>query len=886
MAGGHQYRRLDRNNDKIQVLPPGSSTQRQPVRDPWSQAQAATQSFDQTARLKIGTVTDTTAYANCYRVQMEKGTATMLGVLAAQAAAEIMGAKSIGTIPPGTLVICVEHAQAAFVMILGTIPRPGTDPRLGISDFIAQTSRMHVDEAHRLPIIMPGGAINWSAGRPLDATTVGEQGWQTETGVRIFIDPFMVQLAVDEICGITGFYADQLLRIAGYNMQVLAAGHDREIHDDQGECNDYQGWTPYPHEQRGLFAKGDSFKELEAQAWQLDEPHYSAIEPKSNSASPFHRVRHYQGYLGQGGMRQIVCPPAGGETNNYDAFAADAPALLQEWLGLDGRYVLGSARGISFVKRATLLAPARKKLANDPQGDNQENYKAAGLEGDGPAHKIKSKLGTQTSHPAQERVNGVDELHAYVFNYASVHPCLAHVNDFETGDTSSLPHATAWTPDYTSLKSRYALAEPPTTSLKVDHRYGDVDYFSGEASIDITEDGSIILKSAYGSRLVLGPNGITGDAPGDITFKSGKSIINWSGQDIVARAKGSIDLTTSTKDVRIKSEKDVQVIAGNGGSGGVLIEGRSLGEQYQFDEPGEKSVGCGIVLRSPGSKIVTLSAGMYVRTGGGGIAQGDIILDAGRGASRVITHSQSIEHNIKNRFIIWFSTGTTERVEVKQAVEFTPSRARFSGALEANGRGAFAGELLVRGNILVADGHIATQQASQANGFVGSLEGGSLARVDSAVTANKTSVEKTLVRAGQKSYDEGLKADFYDDGKPGNTDLMRKMTGSLRGDDEYHRGGLPEDYVVQAADWQKNGTVWTEKPVKFGESQTYPHPGKRALTEKPLYYPTGEPRLRRADGSDAPHGTAAELADAYADPKYATAEPTLLNNSYKTIADV
>ncbi len=888
MTTARQMRLLERRGERLHPLPPGSGSQRESVRDPWSQASATTFGFGQTAVLKLGTITDSTAIANCYRVQLEKGTATLLGLFATHAASEIIGAKPLGTIPPGTPVICVEHPHAQYVIIIGVLPRPMTDPRLGLSDFIAQTTRWRVDEAHRMPITMAGGAIDWSAGRPLDANSVGEQGWQTELGGRVFIDSHMIQLMVDEVCGVSMFYADQLLRLTGYNLDLETAGSIREAHDDEGEYNDFVGTTPYPYEQAGRFSAGDNFKDLDAQDWQLDRPYYSAVEPKDDKYMPWHRLREYRGYLGQGFLRQLAAPPARATDNALGANAGRSPILFQEWLGLDGRLVLASARGFSFVKRVALSGPERKALVNDPEGDNAENYKAAGLSGSGPDHKIKSVLETRTEQPGMERVAGVRDLHAYVFNYATIHTFLAHAKDFETPNTTDAQLANPWKPDYSALSSKYSLPEPDKQSLRVDHRYGTVDFFSGEASIDITEDGSLVFMSAYGSGIVCGPNGVELHSPGDITLRSGKSLVVWAGGDAVVRAKGSIDLTTSVNDVRIKAEKDLQIIAGNSGTGGILIESRSVSDTYTFDDPGEQSVCSGIVLKSAFSKIVTLSAGAYVRTGGPRIAQGDIVLDAGRGASKLITHSQSVEHHVKNRLIIWQGTGTTERVEVKKvAAEFLAGRASLGGELRVNGRGTFAGDVLVRGTILVADGHIFTQQAEQ-NPFVGALTGGSLAQVDSAVTQVKNDTTKTLVKEGQKLYDADLKTNFYDDGKVGSNQLLQKLQGSLRVDDEYHRGGLPNDYVVRAAPWQEGsaGNPWTEVAVRFNDTTTYPHPGKSALVERKVFYPAKPSDLRREDGSDASHGTAAELPDAYASPKYAKVDPQTLNESYRTIANV
>ena len=371
-----------------------------------------------------------------------------------------------------------------------------------------------------------------------------------------------------------------------------------------------------------------------------------------------------------------------------------------------------------------------------------------------------------------------------------------------------------------------------------------------------------------------------------MNLKSGKSIINWSGQDIVQRAKGSIDLTTTVNDIRLKAEKDVQVLAGNSGAGGVLIESRSVGNTYEFDEPGEQSVSSGIVLRSPNSKLVTLSAGAYIRTGGPRMTSGPIVLDAARGAEKIITHSIAIEHHVKNRLTIWWATGSTEQVTVKNALEITPNRLLVPGDVKAKGGATFGKDVFIRGNLLVAEGHVATEKAKQTNGLVGFLEGGSLAKVAAAITEVEKAAEKTLVKSGQDAYDTSLQEQHYADGQPGNTALLQKLQSSLRVSNEYHRGGLPSDYRVKATVWQAGGTPWNERPVTFGDTVTYPHPGKEALTEQAVFYPAGTDGLKREDGSDAPHGTMSEPSDKYASPKYAQSTPKLLNDSYTTIADV
>ena len=141
-----------------------------------------------------------------------------------------------------------------------------TTAELALSDFIHQSSRcgLRVDKTHSAPFGCDdhGGIADWSNGRPFDGMSLGEWGAITETGLRVFLDPFMVQLAVDEATGVFAFYHDQLLRLAGYNTQMFSGGHEIEVGVDQGEVHHYDGFTPYPWEQCGAPTPGmDPYRE-------------------------------------------------------------------------------------------------------------------------------------------------------------------------------------------------------------------------------------------------------------------------------------------------------------------------------------------------------------------------------------------------------------------------------------------------------------------------------------------------------------------------------------------------------------------------------------------------------------------------------------------------
>jgi hypothetical protein len=147
-------------------------------------------------------------------VIIEKGQPTRTATLLAGTSLSAFGAREINTLIPGTAVwlLIARHSPHAF--ILGVVPPAMTQATRSLMDWISRCSRNRVDIADKQPLLLKdnGGVTDWTAGRPFDGLLCGEAGWITETGLKITIDPFLVQLAVDESCGIFGFYHDQLLR--------------------------------------------------------------------------------------------------------------------------------------------------------------------------------------------------------------------------------------------------------------------------------------------------------------------------------------------------------------------------------------------------------------------------------------------------------------------------------------------------------------------------------------------------------------------------------------------------------------------------------------------------------------------------------------------------
>jgi len=797
----------------------------------------------------------------------------MTGVWLADTSISAFGPRDLTTLQPGQVVLTVIHEHWPSAIILGVLPPADLDPGKTIPSLLLLATRSRVDESHKLPLRMTGlaGPVNWLAGRPFDLTTGGEKGWITETGLRICIDSFLVQLAVDESCGIFAFLHDQLLRIAGQNLQLWTAGMVQEGILDGNEYNHITGITPYPWEQLGLFEPGDPRRELEAEDWQVKEPHYSKWEPKDDKQMPWHRYRQFQGYLGQGAKQSIQGPPRGAEGPNKFGTATEHPLLFDSFTGLNGYHALASAAGISIHKRIGMVSPLQKARPEQPDADTSTNYKFGGQTGDGPAPKITTEPATQDDDASLQRVAGLLDLHAYLFNYAGTHPFFWHGKDWGLAEESALEwtegkslHGDAF--DYSKLASKMILPPPKPLRIKVDHRYGEQDYYQTESGIDFLPDGSVVIFDGWGSEIVMSGGSISSRAAGDIWHQAGRNVNTWAGYDAITRAKNSIDLSATERDVRIKAERNVQVVAGNSGSGGVLIESRATEDEFNFEKFGEDAVYQGIILRAAHSEVINWAKNVYVRTGGGDVDAGVITIDANKGQANISLHGSMINNYVSNGVFHYFGN----EGDVTKANSFLEGFCTICSPTFIGGAAVVAGSLLTQGSIAVTNGHIATEQAKSASNLVGTLEGESLRQANETIADEQTIANNEIPQLGKTFFNAELQPTWYDTNRPGEDTTIRKGTFSFRDPKQYSS----EDFKLYEARWQQMSRLagqtlptWEEKPVATLGQQFYPYPGKDAFTDD-KFFQQELTLFEVKEGHSKDRGKDGELVDAYKEPKY------------------
>jgi hypothetical protein len=812
------------------------------------------------------------------------------------------GARSLTTLQTGTEVVVLWHPRTVVGTIIGCVNPPTLTGKKNLAQQIAHTSRNRVDDVHKEPhrLAGDGGIVDWLAGGPFDSTMVGEQGYIAETGMRVFCDPFMSMIGLDEATSLQVFMHDQLLRLAAYNYKHFTAGKEHESLDDQGEICDWTGWTPYPWEQASMYERSNPFIDFDPQEWQVGEPWYGPIEPRDDKARPWHRELMFHGYLGQGFSHIVQTKPDTGEQALYTPNGGDQPTypgLYKQHVGLDGTCIISSAKRLSITKRIAILTPAKayvpEQTDTNKEGDDPENYRFAGHEaqGSGPEHKITGELEIQGDIADLERACGVMDLHAYLYNYASVHPFFYHEKDWDLKDEEDLEHTGGKSVDvapFNKLSSKMFLEVDKDFATKqnivIDHRdkYADpgAEYYPTQSGIELLEDGGVLIYDGYGSEIRMTGGSVYITAPGDVNNMPGRTLNLWGGDDVIIKAKNSMDLTTSEKDIRVRAQKNIQIMAGNDESvGGVLIESRGS-EIYEFDECGEDVKSGGIMFRAEKAPVTAWAKTIYMRTGPvGDVEGGDIILDAGRGQSKVITHASSHDHYIDGDFnLCWGTDG-----ETRAADKFSENIHDFSSGIGVNGTLTVNGGICGNSGVLLTSGGF----VAPANPFVGEPPAKALKDCQEAIDGLATRVSSTYPVVCDTFFASTLFGQCYAPTRKGNEDVVKKAEMSMRTVEQYGTDVTP-GWRLYESRWQQQGrimgsasTEWEEKSTEHECGTEWPYPGKRNYEEDTLY----EQELELFDissGNPQPKGTQPNLGEGYTDPKYQAATPTSLNK-YKVI---
>ncbi len=319
------------------------------------------------------------------------------------------------------------------------------------------------------------------------------------------------------------------------------------------------------------------------------------------------------------------------------------PGVLDETKNMAGGYYLRSGRRIAIVRRPAIPTPRRRLRPNDPAFNFDGEYKSNGLDLDvsvsdaenvtsatisgAVGHKVTGDL--DVDYGSRQRVAASHDALSYIFNWENLHPFAYRYKEWHTVEEKDIKALVTKNqtevaqlgnqdvPNYSDLATNQYLDDPVPMYLDVDHRYGETKYYPNESGLILHEDGSLNMYDGSGSELNMLQGMVHVTASGDIVFRPGRNFIVEAGHDVIIKGRDSVDISTSRKDIRIKSARNLQEVSGTEGCGGILLESQSICPGFDFADDGEEAVTSGIVMLARQSNVMIDTDEFFVNVDGG-----------------------------------------------------------------------------------------------------------------------------------------------------------------------------------------------------------------------------------------------------------------------------
>lgn len=511
----------------------------------------------------------------------------------------------------GSDVLVVVGADTLDIgYVIGTVDRPDPNsadeslPQLAVSEVPDSPSR----DTER--IYTEAGAnekargIERSRHRPADVFP-GEFVRVNELGVGVDCDTLSARLR-GGTARVTASFADGTVEIVSRNFRSYDGGGFETLVVDSGLSTRESAFSPYFGERRG----GTGRK----------APRKTRNRESDDDSRPVgrYRVRTYEGYLG-GMFSRFLSRPEGctDEVSDETGLRTDADkepkdvGLMQLSVNDSGRLMFRSAGGFALERSDMIPVPVRVRGASDPEGMDPEDIDFKDelpfdvpVDGDGnrsPHYAILALADRQ----AYEYRQTYERFLEFTTDSAG------SGEDGEGSGGSGSGKSDFYVRDEDEI---YEGDEMPRDDVGIPGRKvarDDLEHNTGRrASLLFPPDGSIVMRDAWGSEVVFSGGNITFNTPGSILLCPGRSVIGLAGDDIVLKARNSVDVHATTHDVSIVGTRAVKVVGGSDEStngGGVLIE--SLSNAVDMDPgagSGEEAVFTGVTIRAPNSHVTAM----------------------------------------------------------------------------------------------------------------------------------------------------------------------------------------------------------------------------------------------------------------------------------------
>ena len=802
-----------------------------PTADSTSSAHQTEYNVNTDSDFKIGTgiIQDTVPFDYCYRVITD-----MFGMPIVCTTLQGMGgvcqAASLGAYTVGTHVLVAYSKIAMHGIILGTYEKPKGVEDHCIKTTLSDVCRTVEENTYKGVTLNDSdnnlcGLLDGSLYKLEEHTDVPEYGASFMTGMKLFIDPYLALLGLNDYTGITIFESDSLLRISGINYQLRSSGKEVEYLNDEGEYIEYEGTALHPWEQFGYYSKPkeDVMEPKEETEWHTEGSTINCYMPVVDNLQPFHRHIRFGGWLGQGDLVQIAAPYT---DKDFIKFGDKDPVSCVSRIhnSLDGTVSIRTTKGISITKDGVMPAAMRVQRPDEINfgvGDNKQNYQQTDLI---PPKDIKI---TARVNQCMQEMLGILDYSGYQKNWKDIFQLAYHSRDYHIAEESALKNKSIQSPDYSKLKSNFVLDNDNKYKLDIDYNRKDVEYNGVEAGIHILPSGGIVIYDGAGSEIRMAGGNITISCAGDINIKPGRYAHVWSGKDTIIKANKAIDISSTTESVRVKAEKNLELLGANdkADNHGVIIESKSSAKSYKFTDLGDNIVTNGIVLKAEKSPVALLGDVAYIRSGVGSSNGSGIYIDSGKGAGNIYTISKQFCEYIEDVHTINFTDMTSATVDV--TTFFSKARNGINGPLVVTDNLFVDGQIQSARNMITCEAIIAFDNIDK---LVRELSPNGKDNILKNIEDNVKEPEERKPAAYTNELMTSVQTNIYNPLGIGSDIVETGLGFSFRPTDQLQ---LPGNYYVYEDLWQhisnasgKSTNKWGEKPVISYAGESYPFPGK------------------------------------------------------------
>jgi hypothetical protein len=745
-----------------------------------------------------GVVVSSTPFYGSYvvKVRAENGLSKRLICKDGGAYNLLDSVRSFKYYPIGASVLVYVNAVANFGVIISGNAANAVDVGLYSSwnDFISPGSGFNFYSAKLYQINYnntdSSALFRYIDGQPYDSLP-GDHTLTTPSGLMFHLDSELGMLRSSEMCGLFIFRQTGTARLTGEELEIESLAHRDANGLANSEVYGYRVGNIYPWEIAG-FTSQDTQQEVSYLDFNGISGGNIPLATRPTSVFLPARLQQLGGYLGQGWQTVLSAPQVDDNTS---------VGLARQHLGIDGTVLIESTNQIFIAKTSKIFVPnlTEQSTTNDPNyspnGIGSHNVRSDFLEDDQasvlPHEQYAMKSGWQSNVATSYRPD-VDLLESVNENVFS------EQDAFDLTDGDVLPPA------------------EELTSVKIDDRYDDLKIKKILSLFTILPNGDIVIQNGQGAQIKLSQGAVY--VSGTAVHVQSAKTVSIFGNQLSLRGYEGAELSSAIGSIRIKADKNLSCLAGNSGTGGMLLESRSVVSDINVDrEEPENNLYPGITLKSARSHVALYGGDVLIKSGDGSsnAKQGNVILESSQTIfSRALRHIRSTDSD----YVDYFLEGSKE--DDRPANRFTRTV------------NLFAGSVYIRNRLAVGDGVVATRGYSTLFGGFATSDSGSTRGIglirDRDLLARGLEIQAEQVEDIRSSSKDNLKPvnDLGESARPLNPEAIGSLAFGFPTSIAYGAGNqkIAQPYWHQLP--IKNINNWREPNVKYNDIETLPWPGK------------------------------------------------------------